>query len=498
MAGGRGSAGSFMIPAPKGVYQADGDTNINVNYAARAQNIRTEYGMLASSHGTSVSDMPPLPEPAQTLVRFYRRNRAEEEDYADVFVAGAGGRLYAYTAGSDGWMEYGETFYSSKWSSATYEAVVEGETVDILLLSNEKDGMVAIYGTDDLRLERKMLKLGEGNEEVKFAVLGRHAERIWGAGDRKHPDSIYYSRPYDPFDWTGRDDMPEQGGGMIQLPTWDGDAFIALEPFGGYMLAVKQRTVFEVRGTDPSSFAVTAAYGTSGPVAGRTVCTDRLRTYFLSQSGLGAYDGTSIQLLARDALHETMSLRAADSAHLATACVCDHVYYLALCIDDGDNTVIGNNTVIEFDTERGTFMIRKGIYVRDFYVLGGTIYYTRADSPHDVMIYNDRRSSTYNLQPIKSIWETPWLDLGKSYVKRDFELRFTAQADADSVPLDMEIITERKEKKKTVLLGQRRRDYRVKIQNSGKRVKLRVSSGKKAAGFRIFGGIEVGYTAEED
>ena len=110
MAGGRGSAGSFMIPAPKGVYQADGDTNINVNYAARAQNIRTEYGMLASSHGTSVSDMPPLPEPAQTLVRFYRRNRAEEEDYADVFVAGAGGRLYAYTAGSDGWMEYGRRF----------------------------------------------------------------------------------------------------------------------------------------------------------------------------------------------------------------------------------------------------------------------------------------------------------------------------------------------------------------------------------------------------
>ena len=332
---------------------------------------------------------------------------------------------------------------------------------------------------------------------MKFAVLGRHAERIWGTGDRKHPDSIFYSRPYDPFDWTGNPETPELGGGMIQLPTWDGDAFIALEPFGGYMLAVKPHTMFEVRGTDPSSFAVTAAYGTSGPVEGRTVCTDRLRTYFLSHSGLGAYDGTSIQLLARDALHETMRQRIRENQHFATACVCDHVYYLAVSLDDGDANTLFNNAVIEFDTERGTFMLRKGIYVKDFYVLNGMIYYTRADSPNDVMIYNDPESGTYNGQPIESVWETPWLDLGKSYMKRDFELRFTAEADMENVPVEFEIETERKTKKRVVLLQPRRKDYHVKIQTSGKRVKLRMRSGMKAAGFRIYGGIQVEYSVDE-
>ena len=53
---------------------------------------------------------------------------------------------------------------------------------------------------------------------------------------------------------------------MINQPTWDGDKFIALEPFGGYLLAVKERTIFEIRGTDPSSFTITEAYGTDGPV----------------------------------------------------------------------------------------------------------------------------------------------------------------------------------------------------------------------------------------
>ena len=61
-------------------------------------------------------------------------------------------------------------------------------------------------------------------------------------------------------------ETPEIGGGVINQPTWDGDRFISLEPFGGYLLAVKERTIFEIRGTDPSSFTITEAYGTDGPV----------------------------------------------------------------------------------------------------------------------------------------------------------------------------------------------------------------------------------------
>jgi len=48
------------------------------------------------------------------------------------------------------------------------------------------------------------------------------------------------------------------------------------------------------------------------------------------------------------------------------------------------------------------------------------------------------------------------------------------------------------------MLSRRRRDYRVKLQSSGTRVKLIIQSGGRAAGFRIEGGIQVDYTLDEE
>lgn len=489
----KGYSGSFTIPTPKGVYQAAGDTNVNADYAYRAENMRTERGLLATAYGTSRA-FPALGHPIETLTRFYRRNRPEDPE---VFVAAANGAIYTYTLGTEAWVERGSGFSANDWSYVTYETSEDGQTVDLLLMSNAHDGMIAIHGSD-LHVERKALTLGDEYAEVKFGVLGRHAERIWGSGVIDMPDSIFYSRPYDPFDWTDVPETPELGGGMINQPTWDGDEFIALRPFGGYLLAIKRNTVFEIRGTDPSSFTITEAYGTDGPVQARCICIDRLRMFFLSSGGLGLYDGSTLSLLSRDALHETMNMRMEGSEHLATACVCGHVYYLALCVKENAGDVLtANNTVIEFDAERGTFMIRKGIRVKDFFSVGGRVYFTQADEPYEVLRYGDPEAGGYVDQPMRCLWETPWLDLGKDRVKRDFVLRFTADADGQDVPLDLTILTDRREKTRTVLLQRDRRDYRVKIQLPGTRVKLRIESGARAVLWRIYGGVQVEYTFDE-
>ena len=489
----RAYAGRFAIPAPMGVYQAAGDTNADVRYAFRAENVRTERGLLASSYGTSRA-FPALGAPIETLTRFYRRNRPDDPD---VFVAGAGGAIYTYTTGTEGWVMRAQGFLDDRWSSVTYETQENGETVDILIMSNAQDGMIAVFGSD-LRVERRTPAIGDDYAGVRFAVLGRHAERIWGTGAPGYPDDVFYSRPYDPFDWTGVPETPELGGGVIRQPTWDGDAFIALCPFGGYLLAVKPGTAFEIRGTDPGSFTISEAYGTDGPVQAGSICVDRLKMLFLSAGGLGLYDGSALSLLSRDALHETMRLRMRDGLKTATACVCDHVYYLALRVRDGeDDVATENNAVIEYDTERGTFMIRRGLRVKHFFALDGRVYFTQADSPYEVLRYNDPASGSYLGRAMECLWETPWMDLGKAYVKRDFVLRFTAEADADDVPIELTMETDRREKTRRVLLQRRRRDYRVKIQLSGVRVKLRIRSGWKAAGWRICGGIQVDYSVDE-
>ena len=384
---------------------------------------------------------------------------------------------------------------SNRWSYVTYEAVEDGETTDILIMSNAKDGMIVIFGSD-LRAEEKKLSIGDNYADVKFAVLARHAERIWGTGAEGYPDDVFYSRPYDPFDWTDVPDTPELGGGVIRQPTWDGDAFEALHPFGGYLLAIKPGTVFEIRGTDPGSFTITEAYGTDGPVQADSICVDRQRMYYLTEGEIGVYDGSSLTLLSRDALHETM--RMLHESGRATACMCDHVYYLALSIRENEGDAVAeNNAVIEYDTERGTFMIRKGIRVKDFFSMNGKVYFTQADSPYEVLRYNDPESSGYLGQAIESLWETPWMDLGKAYRKRDFVLRFTAEADESDVPVSLTVMTDRGEKTRTVLLQRRRKDYRVKIQQCGVRVKLKIESGRRAAGWRIYGGIQVEYTLDE-
>ena len=490
----RGYSGSFSIPTPKGVYQAAGDTNIRADYAYRAENMRTERGMLATSYGTSRA-FPSLGAPIETLTRFYRRTRPDDPD---VYVAAAGGGIYTYTMGTEGWVQRGEGFESSRWSCVTYEAVENGGTVDILIMSNAKDGMIALYGSD-MRVERKTLTIGEDYAEVKFAVLSRHAERIWGTGAPGHPDDIFYSRPYDPFDWTAVEDTPELGGGMIQQPTWDGDAFLALTPFGGYLLAIRKNTVFEIRGTDPSSFTITKAYGTDGPMQERTVCTDRLSMLFLAHDGIGLYDGSTLSLLSRDALHETMRMRMASDDEKATACMCNHVYYLALRVKENDGDVISeNNAVIELDTERGTFMIRRGIRVRDFYAVDGKVYFTQADSPYEVLRYNDPGTYSYLSEPMDSFWETPWLDLGKQYVKSDFTLRFTAETDGWDVPMEITVRTDRAEKKRVVNLRHGRKDYRVCLHVRGKRVQIMLRSRGRAAGWRIHGGVLVEYAMDSD
>lgn len=488
----KGYYGSFSIPTPKGVYQASGDTNISANYAYRAENMRTERGLLASSYGTSRA-FPSLGAPIETLERFHRRSRPDDPD---VFVAGAGGAIYTYTAGTEAWIKRAEGFVSSRWSCVTYETNTETETIDILIMSNADDGMVVVYGSD-LHVEKKALTIGNDYAEVRFAELGRHAERIWGTGAPGYPDHIFYSRPYDPFDWTGNTDAPELGGGLIQQPTWDGDAFIALIPYGGYLLAIKPSTVFEVRGTDPSSFTITEAYGTDGPMQARTICVDRLQTIFLASGGLGLYDGSAISLLSRDALYETMRMRMEGTEHLATACVCDHVYYLALCVKERDSDVLTqNNTVIELDLERGTFMIRKGLRVRDFYALGGKVFFTQADSPFEILHYNDPSAGGYLGAAMKSVWETAWLDLGKNLIKRDFTLRFTADSDARGVPLRIMLETDKRTRVKTVLLSNRRKDYCVPIQSKGMRVRLKIES-NTASGWRIYGGVLVEYSVDE-
>lgn len=265
---------AILLTNFRGVWQQNGDSSLATEYAYQAYNMATERGRLARAAGYEKT-MPPLPDRIGTLARFYRRH-IEAEENREVFVAVTLDGVYTYIAGDEAWIKrYPEngTLFRSDFDYVTYEAAVDGETVDILVMTNNQDGMICIYGSD-LHAERKKIQVVPDGPEIRFGVLGRHAERIWGAGVQGEPDNLYYSHPYDPFNWSANEAQPELGGGMIQQPTWDGDEFIALKAMGGYMIAIRKNSMFIIRGTDPGTYVIDEAYGDDCPRAENSMMWD--------------------------------------------------------------------------------------------------------------------------------------------------------------------------------------------------------------------------------
>ena len=56
--------------------------------------------------------------------------------------------------------------------------------------------------------------------------------------------------------------------------------------------------------------------------------------FYLTQSGIGLYDGSTLRMLSRDALYETMRMRMDGMDGTARSCVNEHIYYLALCVKE--------------------------------------------------------------------------------------------------------------------------------------------------------------------
>ena len=480
----------MMITQFAGIDQRQGDSAVSLAYAYKAENVHTERGMLESAGGYEPA-MPPLTAAIGTLARFYRRS-IEQEDEREVFVAATLDGIYTWTAGTDAWIRRYPaegTLYKDAWSYVTYETVRNAATVDVLLMTNDRDGMVIVYG-DDLSAQKIEINMASGGKTLKFSHIERHNERIWGCGQPGEPDNLYYSRPYEILNWDPIEGTPELGGGMIQQPTWDGDEFIALRRFGAYLVACKKRSMWLIRGTDPSTFTIEEVYGSDAPASAASIAVDGAQMFYLSESGIGVYDGSAAQLLDKNALYETMMLRAPGCEERATACVARHVYYLALAVrnDAYEEGNIENNTIIEYDTIRGTFLLRTGIPVRSMYAAGGKVYFTTSMQPYQVFTLGS--GTGYNGQSVHAYWQTGWMDLGgKNVQKSAFELRFYAKGETGAT-MTLTVETERKEKQKSVALYETGKMHKVRIANRGKRFRLKIETEGTQA-WSIMGGMQI-------
>ena len=491
----------------RGLNQADIEMNPDPRFAAEAENVETIHGVLQPQAANDILDGPSVMvevEPGEyenqcprieTLAVMHRR-WYEGEGSKNWYICCAGGKLYEKQAGStEGWAEIDlpvgvDAYQCSAWSWVTYETQVDTDndsnpdtTVDVLLMSNAKDGMIMVIPPETMTTwhtvsttytwetakELNWAKRANNDPpglltkkwsiepvdtrtnpedpdepQKKFGVIERFAERIFGTARDGEPDTLYYSKAYYADDWTPNYDIPEESAGEIPQPSWDGDSFHALKRFGDQLLAFKKNKIWRIMGTNPGEYSFAEQYG-HGTEYFNTICVEGERVYMADRNGVAVYDGMNTTPFGKDQIEQiwrTVNINALDQM---CAALFDKRYYLAF--PTGQSTV--NNAMLVFDLNEGDILFYPDMMIEAFLPTDEVLFATSSEVPGKIIQinYDSWKHGTASGVPTK--WVSPWMDFGyKRIQKGGFDFYFLPEVKDEAVTFTISIQTEKKKKTK--------------------------------------------------
>jgi hypothetical protein len=326
-----------------------------------------------------------------------------------------------------------------------------------------------------------------------FGVIERYAERIWGGAITDDPDQLVYSAPFDPTDWDANVEIPEDGAGDINQPSWDGDSFTALRSFGSQLIAFKRTRVWRILGTDPGEYTFKEQYGGGAPYE-KTIAVDNERIFMLSRKGVVVYDGLAVSPFLQEYAEKIW--KRLNISHLDKACAImwQHKYYCAVPLDD--STV--NNAVIIFDTRENTWLLRDDVSIESFLGTEENLYFTSATTPGKIWLWKE---NSWDNSPTSSTckWVGPWNDLScKNIVKGGFEVYFLPEVKSTPVTISISIQTEKKIKTKQYTIkpltandiarSKNAKQKKLHFGGGGRRFRL-IIEGPASASWRLIGGV---------
>lgn len=478
-----------FIPQFKGLLQYGDGVGSNPCYSPEAVNAETPGGVLQPVAACEVL-APELPAPIETLARLHRRWHTGDGE-RDILIAASGGRLYAMEPSAQSWTELAmpegvAAYGSNAWSWVAYEINPEQSKtpVDVLLLSNAADGMVMVRGDT--------LGVSIVNTPKKFGVIERFAERIWGGAIADAPDMLVYSAPYDPTNWAGDPEIPENGAGEINQPSWDGDGFTALRSFGSQLIAFKKHRVWRILGTDPGEYVFKEQFGGGAPVAA-TVVVDAERIFMLGERGVTVYDGLTVAPFEQEYARDIW--RRLNRAALGGACACLYgaKAYFAVPLDGSDVC----NAVVIYDRVDGTWLVRDDVSVEAFLPTEDALYFTSSQTPGRIWRWHEDSWATGEPSRAACRWVTPWNDLGRpDVVKGGFDVYLLCETKGQAAALSVSIQTEKGTRTRRLLAlpagpGRRARHRRLRFGGTARRFRLIIKSPPGTPAWRLVGGVTV-------
>lgn len=470
---------TILVPGFAGLYQEGDGLMSDPRYALEAVNVETKGGVL--SPAAAPIPLPArLDEPIETLASFYRRWH-EPQNEREVLIAASGGKLYWMFPHGNKWAEIAlpggvEAFQKNVWSFVAYEENPEGSSVpvDVLLMSNDTDGMICVHG-DDLRAT--LVKTPK-----KFGQITRYAERIWGGAIKDDPDMLVYSAPYDPFNWEANAAIPEDGAGDIMQPSWDGDSFSTLTNFGDQLVAFKDTKAWRIYGTDPGEYAFTEQYGGGAPYP-ETIAVNGYAVLMLGENCVQMYDGSSVFEYQKGAAKLVFERVNRERMNKARGCFYKGAYYLALPLDGANE----NNAVLVFDSNDKTWVLRENIYVASFLSAETALYFTSSVKPGTIFKWGEDAAESGAL-PCR--WVSGWMDLGYRQSKKGGFALYLSPVSQVETEIEITIRTEKKGKTKTMTVKPDGKYKRLQISGSGRRFRFEIES-KGTVSWTMKGGIEI-------
>lgn len=510
------------IPSFAGLRQSE-EIATDTRYAMEAENVETTRGVLQPMAEPTVLDST-FAAKIETLARFHRRWYTGSGS-KDWLVIASGGKLFYAQDDAIAWTELGyptgvTEWKKNVWSFVTYEINPAGSTapVDVILLSNDEDGLIMVVPPYEATVPNTDWKVelvdtradptkGTAADGPKFGVIERYAERIWGGAIPDDPDMLVYSRPYDPTDWTveqqnwdtpgEEEEEPEDVGGSIQQPSWDGDSFTGLKSFGSQLIAFKQHRVWRILGTDPGEYTFKEQYG-GGTAYPNTVAVDTERILMAEREGISVYDGLAVNPFNRYYIEDIWRR----VGHFDQMCgiLFQKRYYLAVPLD-GES---GNNALIVYNIEEGTFLLYTDIYIESMMATDSKLFATSSTYPGRLMIINYDSWETGSCSGNATRWVTPWMDFSrKSMAKGGYEIYFNPEVRNGPVTFQFSIESEKKVKSKNVVIEStidKAKQKRVRFGGTSRKFRLIIETGAMPSNttWRIVGGIQMVVETDPD
>ena len=414
-----------------------------------AQNMDISDGNLSVCKGFNEYITLPIPKGIKTLMPFYKNN--DDGTVTSYLLAATNDTLYYYNGSAWVFLKGGLT--SGYFDFINYQK----DSTDLIIMTNGNENVLKWDGTTISDL------LGS---PPKFQSITLHYERVWGTGIKTNPNQVDYSKDLNPEDWT----QTINTGGLMELPTWDGGICIAVESIFDNIVVFKQKHIFRIYGTYPGEYQNKNVFTSTGAIARRSIVNAVTVAFFLSDSGIYAYNGSQTQLISSP-IKDVIASMNSNYADKACAVFYDNKYILA--IPTGNSNV--NDTIIEYDTLKQSFNIKKGININHFVEYKGKLLFCNDDVVSgNSYVYQYDSDTTFNGNNIDAFWESPYNDWNApNTTKTSTYLYATFQG---SGQLQIDSIFDGVTKSITIDLPTTPKILKKRIRNKGRRFKFKFSN----------------------